>query len=89
MIKLDFCFPADQFYFRSLEMKLFVSCCAFILSFALSKAEDISSFIRGGENATIDEFPYMAGIVDKGAFETSITCGGAIINARSILTVRT
>lgn len=53
-----------------------------------AKAEDFSSFVVGGENATIDEFPYMAGIIDTSVDLKLADCGGAIINTRSVLTVR-
>lgn len=40
------------------------------------------SAIIGGSDATVEEFPYMAGIFNLGLY----TCGGAIINERSVLT---
>jgi secreted trypsin-like serine protease len=46
--------------------------------------EEVSTFIVNGRNASIEEFPYMAGVFTRGWF----TCGGAILNSRTILTVR-
>lgn len=46
--------------------------------------ESPSNAIIGGSDATIDEYPYMAGIIHMGMFN----CGGSIISARSVLTVR-
>jgi secreted trypsin-like serine protease len=55
--------------------------CALALS--LISAEETNSFIVRGENATIQQYPFMAGIFNFGI----PTCGGAIINSRSVLTV--
>lgn len=53
--------------------------------FSFSQAERQTGFIVGGSDATINEFPYMAGIQTFG-----ITgCGGSIITSRSVLTVMT
>lgn len=43
---------------------------------------DPAGFIVDGEEATIEEFPYMAGVVNLGL----TSCGGSIINSRSVLT---
>lgn len=51
--------------------------------FAISQAADQTGFIVGGSNATIEEFPYMAGVMTFG-FQL---CGGTIITSRSVLTV--
>lgn len=64
-------------------MKLFFVISVIFTVFAASKAEDSSSFILGGRNASIEDFPHMVGILTDGRF----TCGGAVINSRSILTV--
>lgn len=40
------------------------------------------SAIVGGSDATVEEYPYMAGVFNLGL----PTCGGAIINTRSVLT---
>lgn len=45
--------------------------------------ESPSNAIIGGSDATIEEYPYMAGIIHMGMFN----CGAAIISARSVLTV--
>lgn len=67
---------------KSIVIFMFLIICSF------SKAEQSSSFILGGENATISEFPYMAGIMFDGPWGKNFECGGAIINSKSILTVR-
>jgi secreted trypsin-like serine protease len=56
---------------------------AIFVAFA-SCDEEVSSFIINGQNASIEDFPYMAGVFTRGWF----TCGGAILNSRTILTVR-
>lgn len=65
-------------------MKSIFLVCVVLIAIQFSNAEDSSNFILGGSNATIEEFPYMIGILTSGRF----TCGGAIINSRSVLTVR-
>lgn len=49
----------------------------------MASAEDASSFIVGGVNATIAEHPYMAGIFNFGLH----ACGGSILSASNVLTV--
>jgi secreted trypsin-like serine protease len=56
----------------------------FVVSFSFASTEESSSFIVGGEDATVEEYPYMAGILNFGLSG----CGGTIINQRSVLTVR-
>jgi secreted trypsin-like serine protease len=56
--------------------------CGYFLAFVAS--EENSNFIVGGRNATIEEYPYMAGILNFGLS----SCGGSIITPRSILTVK-
>lgn len=64
-------------------MKLiFLVFCGLFVDFAA--CEETSNFIVGGSNATVEEFPYMAAIMNFGW----PTCGGAIVNSRSILTVK-
>lgn len=62
---------------------LALSLLTLLIAFASSN-EESSKFIVGGEDATIREHPYMAGIFNFGW----PLCGGSIINARSVLTVR-
>jgi secreted trypsin-like serine protease len=63
-------------------MKLIIVALFGVFSnFAL--ADEGSKFIVGGSDATIEEYPYMAGILNFGWS----SCGGTIINQRSILTV--
>lgn len=64
-------------------MKLTLLIFAVFFIALTSSSEEISSAIIGGSDATIEEFPYMAGIFNLGLFN----CGGAIISARSVLTV--
>lgn len=54
---------------------------AFVLTIASSKA-DSSSFIIGGSDAAIEDYPYMAGVMNFGF----TSCGGSIISARNVLT---
>lgn len=63
-------------------MKFLVILCAFV-AFAAS-ADEGSNYIVGGEDASIEEYPYMAGVVNLGFS----SCGGSIITSRSVLTVR-
>lgn len=58
--------------------------CALVALATLAGAEDNSAFIVRGEDATIEQYPYMAIIFNQGRF----TCTGAIISPRSVLTVR-
>lgn len=46
-------------------------------------SQDIYPQLIGGSRTTIANFPYLAGIFTRNFF----TCGGAIINFRSVLTV--
>lgn len=58
--------------------------CLFALIFAfVSSSDESSSFVVGGRDATIEEFPYMAGVLNFG----QPSCGGSIVNSRSVLTV--
>jgi secreted trypsin-like serine protease len=67
-----------------LKIILFIFAANCLLSFGL-KNNEISSFIIGGENATVEEYPFMAGVHYRGDH----ICGGAIITSRSVLTVHT
>lgn len=77
-------FSLEQSSLKSHKMKSLLVVFAFLLIVPFSKAENSSNFILGGSNATIEEFPHMVGIMNSGRF----SCGGAIINSRSVLTVR-
>lgn len=55
---------------------------AFLIVLVASK-EGNSNFILGGSNATIEEFPYMAGVLRLRSF----LCTGMVINSRSVITV--
>ena len=62
-------------------MKLIISVlCGFLIQLAVT--EGGSNFVVGGENATIQDYPYMAGVLNFGI----PSCGGSIITARSVLT---
>jgi secreted trypsin-like serine protease len=64
-------------------MKLiFLVLCGLFFNFAY--AEDSSKFIVNGSDATVQEYPYMAGVLNFGLS----TCGGSIISQRSVLTVK-
>lgn len=66
------------------KMKLILlALCGILVNSAF--AEENSNFIVGGSDATIEEYPYMAGILNFGWS----SCGGTIITPRSILTVST
>lgn len=65
-------------------MKLVLLVIVILVAFA-SSYEDTAGLIIGGSDATIEEFPYMAGVNNMGLFN----CGGSIISARSVLTVST
>jgi secreted trypsin-like serine protease len=52
--------------------------------FAFAAADGDSNFIVGGEYADISDYPYMAGVLNFGL----PSCGGSIITARSVLTVK-
>jgi secreted trypsin-like serine protease len=62
-------------------MKLFSVLC--LISTIISVYGEDSSFIVGGEDASIADFPYMASVLNFGL----PSCGGSIITARSVLTV--
>jgi secreted trypsin-like serine protease len=53
---------------------------AFFVAAEASKNEE---FIVGGEDASISDYPYMAGVLNFGL----PSCGGSIITSRSVLTV--
>jgi secreted trypsin-like serine protease len=61
---------------------IFFACLLGIYSASAEESESIP-FIVGGENATVEEYPFIAGVYNEGDW----TCGGAIINTRSVLTV--
>lgn len=64
-------------------MKLILLVLPLAFSFtSASSHEDGSSFIIGGSDATIEDYPYMAGVMNLGR----TSCGGSIINSRSVLT---
>lgn len=65
-------------------MKLLILFVAILISTASAES---SSFIVGGSDATIEEFPYMAAVYNLGI--PFLGCGGTILNARNVLTVRT
>lgn len=62
-------------------MKSVLALLAVIVA-AASASEDLSSFIVNGEDASIHQYPYMAGVFNFGW----PSCGGSIISARSVLT---
>jgi secreted trypsin-like serine protease len=63
-------------------MKLLIAVlCALV--FAVEACEN-GRFIIGGENALSKDYPYMAGVLNFGL----PSCGGSIITARSVLTVK-
>jgi secreted trypsin-like serine protease len=64
-------------------MKL-INLVLFQLLIAFAACERSSNFIVGGENATVADYPYMAGVLNFGL----PSCGGSIITARSVLTVK-
>jgi hypothetical protein len=67
-------------FFRPPKMKqLILIFCVFGTVFSQANRQLIN-----GLDAPINAFPYMAGILTNSVF----TCGGAIINFRSVLTVR-
>lgn len=51
--------------------------------FCAAVPEENSPFIVGGENARIEEYPYLAGVFMYGIH----MCTGSIISSRSVLTV--
>lgn len=66
-------------------VKMKVVCLLLTLAVVLAaSSEDTSNFIVGGEDATIQQYPYMAGVFNLGLH----TCGGTIISASNVLTVR-
>ena len=59
----------------------------FIVTFVVAvisaqESSSLKSFIVGGSDAEIEDYPYMAGVLNFGL----PSCGGAIINSRSVLT---
>lgn len=64
--------------------KISITIFAFAALAVVRADEENSAFIVRGEDATIDQHPYMAGVLNEGRF----TCTGAIISPRSVLTVR-
>lgn len=63
-------------------MKLRLSVLFFAIAAVTSASEDTSSFIVGGTDATIEDYPYMAGVFNFGL----PSCGGTIISSRTVLT---
>lgn len=63
-------------------MKVLLVLCFIFIPNGLSQT--INPQLIGGNRATIANYPYMAGIFTRSHF----SCGGAIINFRSVLTVR-
>lgn len=61
-----------------LILLVLVGCCGGLVT----SSENDAGFIVGGEDAFIENYPYMAGIMNLGLFN----CGGSIINSRSVLT---
>lgn len=56
----------------------------FLILFVFSSAdEDISKSVINGEDASIEDHPYMAHVYTL----FLSTCGGSILNSRSVLTV--
>lgn len=71
-----------QCVYKIPTMKL-IFLLAGLLSAVIPSQGKSSNFVIGGRDATIEEFPYMAGVRNLG-----ITyCGGSIINSRTVLTV--
>lgn len=62
-------------------MKSIFFLVAFIITPAYSN-EESSSFIIGGSDASVEHYPYMAGVMNFGM----TSCGGSIISPRSVLT---
>lgn len=54
-----------------------------IFSSAEKEEEEISQHVVNGEDANIEDHPYMANVFTLGL----PTCGGAILTSRSVLTV--
>lgn len=63
-------------------MKSTVAVLVVLVSLSFANG-DSGSFIVGGRDASIEDFPYKAGILNLGRS----LCGGSIINSRSVLTV--
>jgi hypothetical protein len=75
-IKIDFFIL--KMNFKAIALIIF---CSFICA---SSQEGISQHVVNGEDARIEDYPYMAHI-----FTTRLpTCGGAILTPRSVLSVR-
>lgn len=56
----------------------------FVCAFYASADQDASPFVVNGEDARIEDFPYMAKVWNL----RYPLCGGAILTSRSVLTVR-
>lgn len=59
--------------------------CLILLGFFValsSSSENGAEFIIGGEDASIEQYPYMAGVLNLGVKY----CGGSIISSRNVLT---
>lgn len=65
-----------------MKLKVFTSLVLFLSTSALA-SEDISKAVINGEDASIEDHPYMAKV------HTLFipTCGSAILNSRNVLTV--
>lgn len=61
-----------------LILLVLAGCCAGLVT----SSDNVSGFIVDGEDAFIEDYPYMAGIMNLGLS----SCGGSIINSRSVLT---
>lgn len=51
--------------------------------FGIVSSKNASSYIVGGNDASVENYPYTARILNFGI----PSCGGAVISARSVLTV--
>jgi secreted trypsin-like serine protease len=54
------------------------------LAVSSTSQEEISQLIVNGENARVEDHPYMVNVASTGLSY----CGGAILTARSVVTVR-
>lgn len=66
-------------------MKLVLVILALSVAF-VACTNDHGSFIVGGNDATIQEYPFMARILNFGL--SPLGCGGSIVSASNVLTVR-
>lgn len=70
-----------------MDFKLFLLFLTIFTIFNVKANNDVSGRIAGGQRAELDQFPWHVNMITNGAI-TNMMCGGALIRANWVLTVR-